>query len=404
MVAHISHSFGDWEMCSNKIMSETTTENPGVPNKNGKILFVHQSAELYGSDRTFEQSVRAYRRAYPKSVITVLLPCEGPLGGLLRPWINEMLVDDLLVIRKGNITNGILLNPFRVIRQVLKARRLINLFDVTYINTVVVLDFILASRWSKKPCLLHIHEIPTGWSRIFFRLIVRVMKGCLVFNSTATRNTFIVTDHPMAMVISNGTRVIPYKKIENVRPLRILLIGRFNAWKGQDLLVESLALLTKTQLDQVEVRMVGGVFEQQDHFKESVVKTAEHFNLAERIKFHAFVDDPSNHYQWANLVVVPSLKPEPFGLVAIEAMAHGRPVVGADHGGLVDIIDDSNTGFRFIPGSATDLKEKLCRYLAAPELLEKHGRKARARFLMYFQEDKYMAKIVAAIDSLLRRG
>ena len=60
-------------------------------------------------------------------------------------------------------------------------------------------------------------------------------------------------------------------------------------------------------------------------------------------------------YALANIVVVPSLKPEPFGRVVIEAQAMEKPVVVANHGGAAETVEENVTGYLFKPGSVNNL-------------------------------------------------
>ena len=64
-------------------------------------------------------------------------------------------------------------------------------------------------------------------------------------------------------------------------------------------------------------------------------------------------------YSQCDIVVIPSLWPEPFGMVTLEAMAAGLPVVASRIGGLADIFEDGIEGYHFAPGNADDLAEKL---------------------------------------------
>jgi glycosyltransferase involved in cell wall biosynthesis len=77
--------------------------------------------------------------------------------------------------------------------------------------------------------------------------------------------------------------------------------------------------------------------------------------------------------------VVPSIWPEPFGIVAIEAMAAGVPIVVSRIGGLRDIVIDGESGILAQPGDAADLAGALDRLAADPELRARLGAGARAR-------------------------
>jgi len=81
--------------------------------------------------------------------------------------------------------------------------------------------------------------------------------------------------------------------------------------------------------------------------------------------------------------VIPSTWAEPFGIVALEAMAAGRPVVASRTGGLADIVVDDVTGLLVAPGDAGALAAAMGRLLADDALRARLGRDARARMPAY---------------------
>jgi len=84
-------------------------------------------------------------------------------------------------------------------------------------------------------------------------------------------------------------------------------------------------------------------------------------------------------YVQADICVVPSLWPEPFGIVAVEAMAAGKPVIASRIGGLKDIVVDGVTGFLVEPGDVKQLAEKIELLMDNPDLYKKMGKAARKR-------------------------
>lgn len=85
------------------------------------------------------------------------------------------------------------------------------------------------------------------------------------------------------------------------------------------------------------------------------------------------------YYARADICVAPSIWQEPFGLVAVEAMASGRPVVVSRVGGLQHIVVDGESGLLFDPGDADGLAECLARLLDDDALRQRMGAAARAR-------------------------
>jgi glycosyltransferase involved in cell wall biosynthesis len=81
----------------------------------------------------------------------------------------------------------------------------------------------------------------------------------------------------------------------------------------------------------------------------------------------------------SELVAVPSIWPEPFGLVALEAAAAGKPVVAAATGGLRDVVVDGETGLLVEPGDGDSLRAALQRLIADPALGRRLGEAAAVR-------------------------
>jgi glycosyltransferase involved in cell wall biosynthesis len=80
---------------------------------------------------------------------------------------------------------------------------------------------------------------------------------------------------------------------------------------------------------------------------------------------------------------VPSVWPEPFGQVAIEAMACGKPVVASAVGGLADVVVHEETGLLVPPGDVAALRAALGRLIADPALRERMGAAGRERVERY---------------------
>ena len=92
-------------------------------------------------------------------------------------------------------------------------------------------------------------------------------------------------------------------------------------------------------------------------------------------------------YRDAAVVVIPSLWEEPFGLVAVEAMACGVPVVASRLGGLASIVEDGETGFLVTPGDERELAQRLEALLTDPVLRKRMGTAGRRRAVEVFDWD-----------------
>lgn len=79
------------------------------------------------------------------------------------------------------------------------------------------------------------------------------------------------------------------------------------------------------------------------------------YQLTNHVKFVPFVNNVYPYWQAMDIVIIPSKEPEPFGLVAIEAMLVKKPVIVANHGGLTEIVDNNITGIKFEPNNLIEL-------------------------------------------------
>jgi glycosyltransferase involved in cell wall biosynthesis len=117
-------------------------------------------------------------------------------------------------------------------------------------------------------------------------------------------------------------------------------------------------------------------------------------------------DDLAELYSRADICVVPSLWAEPFGMVAVEAMASGRPVVASDIGGLADSVVDGVTGFLVPPGDAEALAGKLRTLLDDADLRAGMGKRGRLRVEQNFYWPRIVEKHYPPLlrEVLAKRG
>ncbi len=85
---------------------------------------------------------------------------------------------------------------------------------------------------------------------------------------------------------------------------------------------------------------------------------------------------------------------EPFGLVIIEAMALGKPVIAAGAGGPLEIVADGETGLLFAPGNAESLAAAMKRLLADAPMRKRMGEAGRKRYEEMFTAQQMAEKMM----------
>jgi glycosyltransferase involved in cell wall biosynthesis len=98
--------------------------------------------------------------------------------------------------------------------------------------------------------------------------------------------------------------------------------------------------------------------------------------------------------QQAAFLILPSIWFEPFGLVLIEAFAHGLPVLASRLGSMADIIKDGETGLLFTPGDANDLASKAKWLFENPQEVDRLGKNARRAFLEKYTAEQNYAELM----------
>lgn len=366
------------------------------------ITCVHQGYELYGSDRVFVQSVRSLREHFPAARIQVLLPARGTLAAEIERLGAKVEVHDLWILRRKGILKRATIGLPALVKAIARARRQISESDLTYVSTCVIVDFLCAARLSRRPMLVHVHELPQGMVLRVLRMLLAWSSARVLFISKATQAAFALGPGQGLGFVWNScpSPASPTPPgYDGTRPLRILMIGRINRWKGQPLLIQAIADIVR-QGRRVEVRIAGGTFRSPE-LRAALLKTIEDHDLAGTVLVEDFRADPSPLYRWSDVVAVPSLAPEPFGLVAIEAMAHARPVIAAAHGGLVEIVEPGRTGWLFAPRDRSALAAAILEAVDTPHLVRERGHAACQSHAARFTEERYAGRFKAFVDEAL---
>ena len=122
-----------------------------------------------------------------------------------------------------------------------------------------------------------------------------------------------------------------------------------------------------------------------------------------RLRIATGSDDMPAALMLADVIAMPSTVPEPFGRVAIEAGAMGRPVVAFNHGGAVESVLDSQTGWLAEPNDLSDLSRALGAALDLSQAKRAAlAKKARAHIIKSFSKEKMCQKTLEIYDELLQ--
>jgi glycosyltransferase involved in cell wall biosynthesis len=180
----------------------------------------------------------------------------------------------------------------------------------------------------------------------------------------------------------------------------ILCIGRFNHWKGQETLADAYAQTFSARTDRPALRFVGA--QQGTGFDVRAAALRER-GEDQGWEVLPFTSDPADHFWSAALVVVPSLQPEPFGTVVLEAIAHGCRVVAFEGGGPSDMARDFPHILELAPRTTGGLAAALVAWwdMGGAGLSVAESSQARGTLESYYSPQAGAAAWRKAIETLI---
>ena len=163
----------------------------------------------------------------------------------------------------------------------------------------------------------------------------------------------------------------------------VLAVGALTPLKGQHVLLDAARILSRS-VPALRVAFAGEVTWERDRgYADRLRATVEREGLRDVVEFLGFRSDVDALMARATVVAHPSTQEETFGLVPLEAMAAGRPVVASRIGGIPEVVTEE-AGILVEPGRGDELAAALARLLADPALRDRMGaagmRIARERF------------------------
>jgi glycosyltransferase involved in cell wall biosynthesis len=229
----------------------------------------------------------------------------------------------------------------------------------------------------------HSQEI---WSRADRYVLSGPARAChsMVAISRAVAQSLPAGLQRRTTIIPNGTPepLDVTSLADRAGELQFLVASRWNGWKGHRTLIEA------WDLAGAPGRLVVLGAEPPSGDSVDVRALVATLGRPESVSIIGEVPDTSKYLEQADVVILPSDRPEPFGLVAIEAFARGRPVIGSAGGGLLDIVTPGTDGWLFPPGHSSALASVLS--TITREEVAAAGARARQTYLSRFTEDRFV--------------
>ena len=385
------------------------------------ILYPHSSDELYGSDMVLLNLVQRLERDRFRPL--VLLPTDLTYQGKLSRALDAQGVTHralaMPVLRRRYFSpTGVprfarhLLQGTRGVMQLARAQNV----ALIHSNTSAVWGGALAARRLNLPHVWHVHELITE-PRMIRKLIAAMVNR---YSTHVVAISQAVAQHLLADAPALAGRIsVIYDAVDTQRfspqisgqalrqawgvaPDAILagVVGRISSWKGQELFLQAFALAAR-QNPQLTGVIVGDVAPGEDWRKAHLQTLAQDLGIAQRILWPGYHDDAPAVMAALDVLVLASTRPEPFGMVVIEAMASGTPVIATAHGGPLESVVPHETGLLVPADAPQPMAAALQQLAASAQLRSSLGAAGRQRAQTVFGFQQHVQAFQALYQQLL---
>lgn len=320
-----------------------------------ELGFVHAGAELYGSDRVLLDLVSGLDPA--RFRVRVVLPEPGPLVARLRQAGAEVRFASVLGIRRTERAR-----PLRWLRSAAPALRALDAVlsgvDLVHSTTLAVTGGALWARRRAVPHVWQIQEIPPRRAARALAPLVSATSQAVPCASHAAQAALVRAWSGLAdrtEVIHPGVEVPPAPPRREAERARLgltdedfvmALIGRVSPRKGALLALEA---FERSEISPARLWIAGGPAPGHSAYLARLRSRVARSPRWRQVELLPFRDEVAPIHAASDVLLVPSLLDEGFGLVAAEAMAAARPVLATDRGGLAEVVRHEHTGLLLPP-------------------------------------------------------
>lgn len=372
------------------------------------LLFISHSPDMYGAEKVLFNIISHFSLSGDR--VSVLLPQKG----LFYERLSELKPVKKYVRFYPNLTKNfpgafiyLLMFPFALINLILFIKKINP--DIVYINTRPNLIPALAAFLSGKKTVWHAHEVNYGgfWGKIFARCF-GFCSDKVIFVSRYAGDTYLNVNPKLrdkSMVIYNGIQFNPrdclaevpqeMQRLKTKFPGRLIVGTMGNLSPGKR--IADFIKAAKIILEQYEnvIFIILGA----GRLLRELKSLAGELGIEDRVCFLGFQKNVYPIINLTDIMVFPYEK-DAFPLSVLEALALKKPVVVADRGGLLEIVEHGSTGRIFPVGDTGQLAEQVLTLLKDAGLRATLGEDGFKRYEEMFTIEKQLSSIGEVMESL----
>jgi glycosyltransferase involved in cell wall biosynthesis len=379
---------------------------------------------MYGSSKVLLQAVTALKASGHK--VCVVVSEKGPLTEALELEGIETKIIRLGILRRRYLNvlgllnrAGVLTRAFFALKKLCKQ----NQIDIIYTNTAPVIIGGILSKFTGIKNVWHLHEIlePSSFMHRFFGWLINataqkvIVVSDAVYNNWAGRidggkmvkvyNGFEASDINVDVNVNVGANI--NTNANNIKPLRAQLnlndntvlvgmVGRVNLIKGQFYFIQIAAAAKAAGLN-CHFVIIGDAYKGYEYLYPQLENQITTLGLQNTITNLYYQPNAAALIQQLDIFVLPSIKPDSFPVVILEAMAAGKPIIATNQGGAQEQIEDSVTGFLVPINDATIAAQKLGVLVNNPDMRTQMGQAGARKLQEQFSLATFNKNIVDQI-------
>lgn len=375
-----------------------------------RILFVSHSGAVSGAEAVLLDLAR------PMIGASAFIFENGPLADRMKaagiPVTVSRFADGISVVRRDAAIWKALPLAGRLLRICAEITRAARRHRLIYANSQKAFALSApAAVIARRPLIWHLHDIPDpkhfGRAQLVLQIfLANRFASRVIVPSEAVRQAFVAAggDPGRVRVVPNG---VTWGRVD-ARPKHDLrlslglpegpLVGVFSrlaAWKGQHVVIEALS-----RLPDVRCAIIGSALFGETAYAEELKALTERLGLGERIVFLGQRSDVPDLMRAVDIVVHPSVLPEPFGLTVVEGMLAERPVVASAAGAIPEILEGGKAGWLVPPADPEAMALAIREILSEPAAVARKTAYARQRAERFYSTEQMVARVCDVISEV----
>lgn len=336
--------------------------------------------------------------------------------------IDTFLIDvdkDILEVTRNNCFFSPLFflnKTLRVLPSIKQLQKIIINNNVKIIHTNGLKAHIfgsLAGRLTNTDVVWHVRDIiEKENAKLILKMAANIRLNKAICVSQSTANYLNINDRKKVVIYNAALekRIKQIMESEDGSKLRVhygiknddIVIGnisRIVRWKGQHIILDIFRKLVKEN-DNIKLLLVGSS-DNEDNYLEQLTEYVCENNLAEKVIFTGFVEDPLPIYSIIDIFIHTPIEPDPLPRAVMEACCFGIPVIGSSLGGITEMISNNEDGYLVDINNYKQIENAFIDLIQQRELRQKMGENSRYNAITKFGIANHLNNILQVYYDIL---